>query len=138
MQKWLDDNDISIHSTHNKGKSVISERFIRTRKSKINKELTTNDSKYCLGYLNKVVDECNNPYHRSFRKPIHTDYSALTEEIESNHKAPKFKVGDGVKITKYKNIFSKHYTRKWSKETFVTNSVLKANPWSYKTHNLNG
>ena len=117
-----------MHSTHNESKSVISERFLKTRKSKINKELTTNDSKYCLGYLNKLLDECNNPYHRSIRKPIHADYSALTEEIESNHKASKFKVGDGVKINKYKNIFSKHYTRKWSKETFVTNSVLKTNP----------
>ena len=41
------------------------------------------------------------------KKTIDADYSALTEEIESRHKAPKFKVGDRVSIIKYKNIFSK-------------------------------
>ena len=35
MQKWLDDNDISVYSTHNEGKPVVAERFIRTLKSKI-------------------------------------------------------------------------------------------------------
>ena len=39
MQKWLDDNDISIYSTHNESKSVVAERFIKTLKSKIYKKL---------------------------------------------------------------------------------------------------
>ena len=38
---------------------------------------------------------------------------------ESNEKDPKFKVGDYVKISKYKNIFSKGYAPNWSKEIFV-------------------
>ena len=37
MQKCLYDNDISMYSTHNKGKSIVSERFIRTLKGKIYK-----------------------------------------------------------------------------------------------------
>ena len=45
MQKWLDDNDILIYSTHNEGKSVVAERFKKTLKSKIYKTITTNDSK---------------------------------------------------------------------------------------------
>ena len=36
----------------------------------------------------------------SAKKPIDTDYSALTEKIESSHKASKFKVRDRVRITK--------------------------------------
>ena len=35
MQKWLDDNDILMYSTHNEGKSVVAERFIRTLKARI-------------------------------------------------------------------------------------------------------
>ena len=77
--------------------------------------MTANDSKSYLGYLNKLVDEYNNSYHFSIgKKPIHADYSTLTEEIESSHIAPKFKVGDAVKITEYKIIFSKGYNNNCS------------------------
>ena len=59
-----------------------------------------NGTKSYLGYLNKLVDEDNNTYHCYIgKRPIHADYSALTEEIESGLKAPKFKVGDRVRIT---------------------------------------
>ena len=103
------------------------------------KKLTANESKSDLGYLNKLVDEYNNNYHRFIgRKPVNADYSALTEDIESSHKASRFKVSDRVRITKYKNIFRKGYTKKWSREIFGTDSMLKTNPWTYKTKDLNG
>ena len=44
------------------------------------------------------------------KKPTYADYCALTAEIETNSKASKYKVGDRVRITKYKNIFSKFCT----------------------------
>ena len=50
MQKWLDANDILMCWTHNEGKSIVAERFIRTLKSKIYKQMTSHDSKYYLGY----------------------------------------------------------------------------------------
>ena len=69
--------------------------------------MTAYDSKFYLGYLNKLVDEYNDTYHCfDDKKPIHADYSFLTEEIELSHKAPKFKVGNRVRITKYKNILA--------------------------------
>ena len=55
-----------------------------------------------------------------------------------NPKAPKFKVSDKVRITQYKNIFSKGYTKNWSREIFLIDSVLKTNPWTYKIKDLNG
>ena len=80
--------------------------------------MTTNDSKPCLSYLNKLVDQCNNSYHHSInKKPINTDYSALSEKTETNLKAPKFKVNDRVRITKYKNILRKGYTE--SQENYL-------------------
>ena len=102
--------------------------------------MTANNSKSYLGYLNKLVDEYNNTYyHRSIGKnPIHADYSALTEKIKLSHKTPTFKVGDKVSVTKHKNIFSKSYTKNWWKEIFVIDSVLKTNPWTYKSKDLNG
>ena len=90
--------------------------------------MTVNDSKSYLSYLNKLVYQYNNTYHYSVgKKPINADYSALTQKIETTPKAPKFK------ITKYKNIFSKGYTGKWSREIFIIDSVLKVNPWTYKS-----
>ena len=67
--------------------------------------MTSNNSKSYLLYLNNLVDQYNNTYHNSInKKPINVEYSALTEKIETNHKAPKFKVNDKVRITKHKNI----------------------------------
>ena len=76
MWKWLDDNNIFMYSAQNEGKSLVAERFIKTLKGKIYTKMTVNDSKFHLGYLNKLVDEHNNTYHRSiYKKSIDTDYS---------------------------------------------------------------
>ena len=89
--------------------------------------------------MNKLVDQYNNTYHHSInKKPCNADYSALTEKIETNPKAPKSKVNDRVKIIKYKNIFDKGYTKNWSREIFIFDSILKTNPWTYKIKDING
>ena len=62
----------------------------------------------------------------------------MTENIDTNPKAPKFEVNDRVRITKYKNVFSKSYTENLSREIFIIDSVSKTNPWTYKTTYLNG
>ena len=52
--------------------------------------MTANDSKSYLPYLNKLTDQYNNTYHHSInKKPINADYSASTENIESNTKGKK-------------------------------------------------
>ena len=72
-----------------------------------------------LNYLDRFLDEYNNTYHCSIgKKPMDTCYYALAEEIETNPKAPKFKISDRIRITKYKIIFSKGYTNNWSREIF--------------------
>ena len=71
-----------MYSTHNKGKSVIAERFIKVLKTKIFKTMIANNSKSCLSYLNKLEDQYNNTYHYSINeKLINADYSALTEKL---------------------------------------------------------
>ena len=135
MQEQLDNSDILICSTNNEGNSVIAERFTKTQKSKIYKRLTANDSKSYLAYLNKLVDQYNNTYHHSINKnPINVNYSALTGNIESNPKVPKFKVNDRVRTTKYRNIFSKAHSENWSREAFIIDSLLKTNLWTYKVN----
>ena len=111
MQKWLDDNNVLMYSTHNEVTAVVAERFVRTLKSKIYKKIPGNNKTY-LGYFNKFVDEYSNSYlHSIGKKPADADYSALTEKIDSSHKAPKLKIGDRVRISKNKIIFSKGYMK---------------------------
>ena len=51
---------------------------------------------------------------------------------------PEFKVGDHVRISKYKNIFAKGYMPNWSEEVFVIKKVKNTVPWTYAINNLNG
>ena len=89
--------------------------------------MTANDSKSYLGYLlNKLVDQLNNTYHHSINKKlIIADYSAFFENNETNVKGPQFKVTDRVRITKFKNVFSKGYTENCSREIFIIDSCWK-------------
>ena len=71
FKKWLKDNNIEMHSTHNEGKSVVVERFIRTLKSKIYKHMTSVSKNVYIGKLDDIVDEYNNTYHRTIKmKPV--------------------------------------------------------------------
>ena len=134
MQEWLENNDILMYCIRNEGKSVIAERFIKTLKPKIYKRMTANDSKSYLPDLNELVDQYNNTYlHSINKKPNNPDYSSLTENNQSNPKSPK--VNDRVRITMYKNIFSKGYTENWSREIFIIH--FKVNSWTYKIKDLN-
>ena len=107
FKKWLRDNDIVMYSTHNEGKSVVAERFIRTLKSKIYKYMTSISKNVYIDKLDDIVDEYNNTYHNSIKmKTIDVkDNTYINTSKEINNKDPKFKVGDHVRISKYKNIF---------------------------------
>ena len=101
--------------------------------------MTANDSKFYISYLNKLVDQYNNTYHHSIgEKLINADYTVLTEKIETNPKARKFKVNDRGRITNYSNIFSKGCTKHWSREIFTIDSAWKINPSTYEINELNG
>ena len=90
--------------------------------------------------LDDIVNEYNNAYHRTIKmKPIDVKSNTFINiGKEVNDKDPKFKVGDYVRISKYKNIFSKCYTPNWSEEIFVTKEIKNAVPWTYVINDVNG
>ena len=67
FKKWLRDNDIVTYSTHNEGKSVVAERFIRTLKSKIYKYITSISKNVYINILDDIVNEHNNTYHTAIK-----------------------------------------------------------------------
>ena len=110
FKDFLKINNIEMYSTYNEGKSVVAERFIRTLKNKISKHMTAISKNTYFNVLNDIVDKYNNAVQRTIKiKPIEVtnDYYAEYNEDPSNKNDPKFKVGDNVRISKYKNIFAK-------------------------------
>ena len=139
MQKWIDNNDILMYSTNNESKSVIAEKFIKKSSTRIYKKMTANDSKSYLTWinLNKFIHEYNNIYHQSInKKDVIADYSGLNEITETASTASNFKFNNRVRITRCKSVFSKVYTENWSRKIFITNSVLKVNPWTHRLEDL--
>ena len=129
-----------MYSTHNEGKSVVAERFIRTLENKIYKYMTSISVCMYIDKLNDIVNEYSNTYHRTIKvKPIDVkDNTYIDFGKDVNDKDPKFKVGDHVRISKYKNIFAKGYTPNWSKKVFVIKEIKNTVPWTYAINDVNG
>ena len=125
-----------MYSIHNEGKSIVAERFIITLKTKTYKYVTSISKNAYIDKLDDIVNEYNNTYHRTTKmKPVGIkDNTYIDLKKEVNDKDLKFKVGDHVRISKYKNIFVKWYTPNSSEEVFVKNTV----PCTYIINELNG
>ena len=112
IKKWLSDNDIIMYSTYNEGKSVVAERFIRTLKNKLYKHMTATGKNVYYDVLDDVVNKYNNTKHNTIKmKPKDVkDGNKRVYIDEHNEKSARFNVGDSVRISKFKNIFSNGYT----------------------------
>ena len=111
FKRILKINSTEMYSTYNEEKSVVAERLIRTLKNKIFKHTTTVSKNVYFDMLDDIVEKYNNTVHRKIKmKPIGVtsdSYAEYNEDcIKTEH---KFKVGDHVRISKYKNSFTKGY-----------------------------
>ena len=139
FKKWLSDNDIIMYSTYNEGKSVVAERFIRILKNKLYKHMTATGKTVYYDVLNDVVSEYNNTKHNTINmKPIDVGDNKRVYIDEHNEKDSRFKVGDRVRISKFKNIFAKGYTPNWSTEIFIVDKINDTVPYTYNLKDLNG
>ena len=134
-----------MYSIFNEEKFVVAERFIRTLKTKIYKYMTSISKNVYIDKLDDTANEYNNTYHRTGKmKPVdveedtYIDSTELHSSKEVNDKYPKLKVGDHVRISKYKKVFAKGNTSNWSEEVFVIKKVKNTVPWTYVINDLNG
>ena len=107
--------------------------------------MTSKSKNVYIDKLDDIVNEYDNSYHRTIKmKPADVKDNRYIDSIELHptelhaNKDPKFKVGDHVRIFKYKNIFAKGYTPNWSEEVFVIKKVKNTVPWTYIINHLNG
>ena len=126
-----------MYSTHNKAKSVVAERVIRTLKNKICKYMTLISKNVYIGKLDDIVNKYNNTYHSTIKmKPV--DIKSNADIDSSEIKVLNLKLGDIIRISKHQFFFAKSYTPNWSEEVFVTKKVKNTVPWTYVINDLNG
>ena len=141
-------NNIEIYSTENEEKSSVCERWNRTIKEKMYKRFTMQNNTVYIDILPKILASYNNSKNRSIgmtpngaTKPENYGkvYFNLYGDLESQNEKPTFKIGDTVRISKYKReTFDKGYTPNWTEEVFVISEIRPTDPITYKIKDLNG
>ena len=91
-----------------------------------------------IGKLDDAVYKYNNTYHSTIKmEPVDVKLiTHINSSKEINDEDPKFKIGDIVRISKFKNIFAKAYVENWLEEVFVITKVKYTVPWTYVISNL--
>ena len=123
-----------------KGNLLLLKDLSEFLKTKISQYMTSISKNVYIDKLDDIVNEYNNTYHTTIKmKPVDVKDNTYIDlmELHSN-KDPEFKVGDHVRISKYRNIFAKGYTPNWCGEVFVIKKVKNTVPWTYVINDLNG
>ena len=144
LKEYLKKHEIELYATYSDEKSSVVERFNRTLKEKLWKYFTFSESNVYFKVLPQIVEAYNNSKHRSIKEaPIKVNeknekeiyknlYGYYKQDGNDNYiKQFKFKVGDSVRIAKYKTHFEKGYTSNWTIEVFKISKVLPTYPPTY-------
>lgn len=139
FQKLMGIHKINHYSTFSPLKASIVERFNRTLKNLMWKEFSMNGNYKWIGNVIKnIVKKYNNNYHRTIKmSPIQVNADnekKLLSTVYNNIKVAgvaKYKVGEHVRISKYKHVFEKGYTPNWTTEIFTIRKVVITNPVTY-------
>ena len=144
-KKYLETKGVDIYLTKSKYKASVVERFNRTLKEKMWRIFTFNQNKKYIAILPSLISSYNNSYHRSIKtipsKVNNKNQNRIFYNLYGyNRKSGddkvikfKYKTGDYVRISLYKNIFEKGYTPNWSKEIYIIKKIL---PKQYPLHIL--
>ena len=141
FQRFLKENGVDFFTTENfDTKATVVERFNRTLKTRMFKYFTFKNTNKYIDILPHLVDAYNHSYHRSIgTKPVlvtKKNEAKIWEKLYSSHKDKpvrfKFNVGQKVRISKYKSIFTKGYLPNWTEEIFTINQRIPTRPPVYR------
>ena len=141
VKKLLQNYNINHYSTFSEKKASIVERFNRTLKNLMWRKMTELGSYVWVNILPDLIKLYNNTPHRTIgMKPINVNMSnekiilnKIHSKLIQNRKLKplKFKVGDRVRISKYKKTFTKGYLPNWTNELFTVYKIKATNPKTY-------
>ena len=146
FQKFLKDNNIHFFVTYNETKAQIAERFNRTLKTKMWRYFSFANTYRYIDILQALVDGYNNSHHRSINmKPINVNvfdaqdvWQTLYKKGKKRPVRYKFKVGDQVRISKFKRTFVKGYLPNWTEEVFTIAQKIPRFPPVYRIKEYDG
>lgn len=140
MTKLLEKYRVNRYSTYSAMKAAIIERFNRTIKNKIYQQFSLRGNYKWLDILPELVNDYNSSRHRTIKmapKDVNSDneQELLNTVYNYNRIIPyknvKFKVGDHVRLSKYKNVFAKGYLPNWTTEIFIIRKIKYTDPITY-------
>jgi hypothetical protein len=144
FKEYLSEIDVGFYYVNSELKASVIERFNRTIKEKIYKYFTLKNTERYIDILGTLVNTYNNSYHRSIKtlpSKVNKENEKKIHQIlykkDSRDKVFNFEVGQTVRITKYKHIFEKGYTPKWTDEIFKVKYQIPRDPVVYKIEDLN-
>lgn len=138
--------NINHYSVFTHIKCSICERWNRTLKTWLWKEFSMNGNYRWINIIDELCDFYNRRVHSTIKmRPIDVNKmneKKLLEEVynyddhddNSLQKLSydkKFRVGDHVRISKYKHVFEKGFTANWTTETFTITKVQNTDPVTY-------
>ena len=111
------------------------------------KQFTVQGNTVYLDILPKILEQYNNTKHSAIKMtPVEASkkenetavYYNLYGDMKQLTPQPKFKIGDKVRISKYKTkVFDKGYTPNWTEEIFLIEKIQSTNPIRYRLKDLN-
>lgn len=138
VQKLLKKHNVNHYSTYSIMKASVVERFNRTLKNDMWKMFTNNGNYRWIDSLPRLVSEYNARKHRAIgMRPIDVTPAIANKLLKTVYSRVKiaaparFKVGESVRVSKFKTIFEKGYTPNWTTEVFKIVKVQKTNPVTY-------
>lgn len=145
FKSLMKENGINHYNTWTDKKAAIVERWNRTIKNKIWKMFTEENTTNWIDSLQHIVDDYNNKKHSTIKmRPVEVNKDNEFQVLErlatskTSIKDPKFKVGDFVRLSRYKNIFEKGYTGNWTEEIFEIVKVKNTVPITYTVKDMSG
>lgn len=147
FRKLMKQHGINHYHTYGDSKAAFVERFNKTLKNKMYRAFTKQNTLRWTDMLQKLISQYNNSFHRMIqRKPASVrkkheprilQYTLKQQKRRRRKRLPlPFKVGDLVRVSHRKKVFSRGYTPNWSEEIFRIVRVNRTYPVTYKLEDL--
>lgn len=147
FKAFLNKNNIVIYRTEQHIKASMAERLIKSLKTKLFRYFTANNTLKYSHIFQDIITAYNNKIHSSLNNLSPNMVTKKNEAIVWKHlyggyikndKAKfKFKIGDYVRISKYKNVFGKGYINNFTKDLFIVKEQIPTVPVTYNLMDTN-